>query len=172
MLIILEGNECCFKSTVAKKVSEVLKIPVIKGSSFELSTVSNEQLFKNFINQAKLDNVCIDRSIYSNQTYATIYNDFTILTDEQRQYIENMIKDKAVVYYLFADDDVIKDRIRERGDDYVELEMISEINKLFAKNISKSPLKVVYYDTSEWTSDEIAQEIINDYKHKTKNKLM
>lgn len=165
MLIILEGHEAVFKSTVAKKLQDKLNIPVIKGSSFELSTCSNEELFNYFKEFAAKDDVIYDRFIYSNQTYATIYNDYTILSDEQRHYIEDLIKDKAIIYYLFADDETIKERIKKRGDDYVDTSMVSRINKLFSKNISESPLKVVWYDTTEWDSDTIAEEIINDYTH-------
>lgn len=165
-LIIIEGSDANFKTTIAEKVSKKLNIPIVKGSSFELSTSSNEELFNRFIEFSKDDNVIYDRFIYSNKTYATLYEDYTILTDEQYSYIENRIKEKAIVYYLHADDEVIKDRIRKRGDEYVDVSMVSKINKLFGEVISKSPLKVIYYDTNEWTSDRIAEEIANDYTHK------
>lgn len=165
MLILIDGVDCTYKSTITQKVSEKLNIPWIKGSSFQLSNCSNEELFSHFKEQTELDNMIIERTIYSNQTYATIYEDYAILTDEQRHYIEDKLKNKAIVYYLFANDEVIKDRIRKRGDDYVDVTMVSRINKLFAKNIAKSPLKVIYYDTAEWTSSQIAEDIINDYTH-------
>ena len=165
MLIVLEGHEAVFKTTVAEKVHKKLGLPIIKGSSFELSTATNKELFRYFKECAQKDNVIYDRFIYSNQTYATIYSDYTILSDKQRNYIEGLIKDKAIIYYLFADDETIKKRIQERGDDYVDVSMVGKINKLFHENISKSPLRVVWYDTTEWDSDSIAKEIIDDYIH-------
>lgn len=163
MIIVIEGVDGTFKTTVANKINKILNIPIIKGSSFELSTCTNEELFNHFKEFALMDNVCFDRFCYSNQTYATIYSDYTILTDEQRYYIEDLIKDKALIYYLFADTKTIEERIQQRGDNYVDTSMVDKINKLFAENISKSPLKVVWYDTTQWTSDEIAKEIVKDY---------
>lgn len=111
-MIILEGNECCFKSTVASKLNEKLDYPIIKGSSFELAQCNNEELYKHFIEFAKNKNVIMDRFIYSNQVYATLYKDYAILTDTQRKSIEEMVFDKAKVYYLYAPDEVIKKELR------------------------------------------------------------
>jgi broad-specificity NMP kinase len=166
MLIIIEGIDGTYKTTVANKVSKKLNVPIIKGSSFELATSSNEELFKRFVEFAEMNNVIFDRNIYSNKTYATLYNDYTILTDKQYSYIENILKNKATVYYLFADDETVRKRIRKRGDEYVDENMVAKINKLFAENINKSPLKVIHYDTTEWTSDQIAEEIVKDFRSK------
>ncbi|MEM5599348.1 hypothetical protein AAHB53_28775 [Niallia circulans] len=107
-MIILEGNECCFKSTVASKLSEKSGYPIIKGSSFELSQCTNKELYEHFINFSINDNVIMDRFIYSNQVYATLYKDFAILTNDQRKHIEKLVFDKSIVYYLYAPDEVIK----------------------------------------------------------------
>lgn len=160
MLIILEGNECCFKTTVAEKLSKQLNIPVVKGSSFELANCINEELFAHFKKVAELDNVIIDRFIYSNRVYATLYEDYAILTDQQREEIERLIKHKAEVYYLFADDKVIELRIKQRGDDYVVPEMVSKINNLYDTTMVESNLKIVAYDTNNWSSDEIVLDIV------------
>jgi thymidylate kinase len=165
-LIILEGNECCFKTTIAEKLSKLLNIPVIKGSSFEHSKCTNEELFNKFKEFADLDNVVIDRFIYSNKVYATLYEDFAILSNEQREKIEDLIKKKAKVYYLFADDEIIKARITIRGDEYVNEDEVNAINHEFAQVISDSNLIIQWYDTFEWSSDEIVEEIIKDFNNK------
>jgi len=164
MVIILEGNECCFKSTVAEKLSKKLNLPIVKGSSFELSKCTNEELFQKFKEFTQLDNVIIDRFIYSNYVYATLYEDYSILTDEQRREIEKLMLHKATVYYLFADGDVIKERILERGDDYVDVSMVQNINDTYVDIMLKAGLKTVAYDTNEWNSDEIAEDIATSEK--------
>jgi thymidylate kinase len=161
VLIILEGNECCFKTTVAEKLSKQLNLPVVKGSTFEFSKCTNKELFERFKSLTELDNVIIDRFIYSNRVYATLYEDYAILTDEQRQEIEDRIKQKSTVYFLFADDKVIENRIKERGDDYVVPEMVHKINDLYDVTMSQSNLRVVAYDTNDWSSDEIVGDIAN-----------
>lgn len=164
MLIILEGNECCFKTTIAEKLSKKLNIPVVKGSSFEFSQCTNEQLFERFKELCELDNVIIDRFIYSNRVYATLYEDFAILTDEQRKQIEELIHKKAKVYYLYADEKIIKQRISQRGDDYVNLDMVGKINKEYSGTMLDAGIATVSFDTNEWNSDEITKEIANDFK--------
>jgi thymidylate kinase len=164
MLIILEGNECNYKTTVAEKLSKQLNIPVVKGSSFEYSKCTNEELFARFKELAALDNVIIDRFIYSNRVYATLYEDYAILTNEQRMEIEDIIRHKSTVYYLFADDDIIKERISERGDDYVDVSMVKKINNTYSDTMMDATARITAYDTNDWSSDEIVEEIAGDYK--------
>jgi thymidylate kinase len=167
MLIILEGNECNYKTTVAEKLSKQLHIPVVKGSTFEFSKCTNEELFERFRSLTELDNVIIDRFIYSNKVYATLYKDYAILTDDQREEIERLIQRKATVYYLFADSEIIESRIKERGDDYVVTAMVSKINSQYDITMVKSNLKVVAFDTNDWSSDEIVKDIVKDYAGRT-----
>lgn len=162
-MIILEGNECCFKSTVASKLSEKSGYPIIKGSSFELSQCTNKELYEHFINFSNNDNVIMDRFIYSNQVYATLYRDFAILTKDQRRHIEKLVFDKSIVYYLYAPDEVIKKRIKSRGDEYVELDMVSKISEMYEQVMFQSGLKLRMLDTNEMTSDEIVEVIIADF---------
>lgn len=164
MLIILEGNECCFKSTVAEKLSEKLNIPVVKGSSFEFSQCTNKQLFERFKELCELDDVVIDRFIYSNRVYATLYEDFAILNCVQRKHIEELINKKAKVYYLYADSDIIKERISVRGDEYVNLDMVDKINKEYIDTMLDAGINTIAFDTNEWNSDEIAEDIANDFE--------
>lgn len=166
MLIILEGNECCFKSTVAEKLSKELNIPVIKGSTFEFSKCTNGELFERFRSLAEMDNAIIDRFIYSNRVYATLYEDYAILTNEQRREIEDIIRHKSTVYYLHADDDVIETRIELRGDEYVNTDMVSKINDEYSEIMLDAAVRISAYDTNEWSSDEITEDIVKDYIRK------
>lgn len=97
-LIILEGPDCCFKSTVAAKLSKELKYPIIKGSSFELATSGNEKLFEHFNKLADEDNVIIDRFVYSNLVYAKKFKDYSILTEQQLDLLRIKLKQKRRLY--------------------------------------------------------------------------
>ncbi|MCY8513740.1 deoxynucleoside kinase [Bacillus atrophaeus] len=160
-LIILEGPDCCFKSTVAEKLSKELKYPIIKGSSFELATSGNEKLFEHFNKLADEDNVIIDRFIYSNLVYARKFKDYSILTEQQLRIIENKIKMKAKVVYLHADPKIIQQRLIERGDEYIVDEDIEPVLDLYNKVIDNMGLHMNSWDTNEWNSDEIVEDIIH-----------
>ena len=160
MIIILEGNECNFKTTVAEKLSKQLNLPVVKGSSFENAQCSNQELYEHFLKLSEMDNVIIDRSWISNYVYATLYKDYAILTPEQRLEIEQRVYDKALLLYLFADEETIKGRLRERGDEYVEEKMIGTINKVYLEAIDQTELVVHSFDTNKYNSNDITKNIV------------
>ncbi|RDY88676.1 AAA family ATPase [Bacillus amyloliquefaciens] len=160
-MIILEGTDCCYKSTVADKLSKELGYPVLKGSSFELAKSGNKKLFEHFNKLADEDNVIIDRYIYSNLVYARKFKDYSILTKEQQRVIEEKIRDKAKVIYLHADPKVIKQRLRERGDEYINDRDIEPVLELYNQVIDNMGLHMNSWDTSEWNSDEIVEDIIH-----------
>lgn len=159
-LIILEGPDCCFKSTVAAKLSKELKYPIIKGSSFELATSGNEKLFEHFNKLADEDNVIIDRFVYSNLVYAKQFKDYSIITEQQLRFIENKIKAKARVVYLYADPSVIKKRLSVRGDEYIEGKDINSILDLYREVMINAGLHTYSWDTGQWSSDEIVEDLI------------
>ncbi|MBE1868653.1 deoxynucleoside kinase [Bacillus subtilis] len=159
-LIILEGPDCCFKSTVAAKLSKELKYPIIKGSSFELATSGNEKLFEHFNKLADEDNVIIDRFVYSNLVYAKKFKDYSILTEQQLRIIEDKIKAKAKVVYLHADPSIIKERLSVRGDEYIVGKDIDSILELYREVMSSAGLHTYSWDTGQWGSDEIVEDLI------------
>ncbi|AZJ44229.1 AAA family ATPase [Bacillus velezensis] len=160
-MIILEGTDCCYKSTIADKLSKELGYPVLKGSSFELAKSGNEKLFEHFNKLADEDNVIIDRYIYSNLVYARKFKDYSILTKEQQRVIEKKIRDKAKVIYLHADPQVIKHRLRERGDEYINDRDIEPVLELYREVMSDVGLHTYSWDTEQWSSEEIAEGIIH-----------
>lgn len=164
MIFILEGNECCFKTTVANLLSKAIEYPVIKGSSFEMAKSTNEELNNKFLEFAKMDKVIFDRFIFSNYVYATLYKDYSILTEKQREEIIKQIKNKTLVIYLYAPSEIIKKRLRKRGDEYVKEDEIDEINKLFNETmidtIEQSHIQVFPIDTSKYSPEEIVYLIL------------
>ncbi|MCR6614573.1 AAA family ATPase [Bacillus velezensis] len=159
-MIILEGTDCCYKSTVADKLRKELGYPVIKGSSFELAKSGNEKLFEHFNKLADEDNVIIDRYIYSNLVYAKKFKDYSILTEEQQRTIEEKIRDKAKVIYLHADPKVIKQRLLERGDEYIKDRDIEPVLELYREVMSNAGLHTYSWDTGQWDSDDIVEDLI------------
>nr|WGE07014.1 AAA family ATPase [Bacillus subtilis] len=161
-MIILEGTDCCYKSTVADKLSKELGYPVIKGSSFELVPRAEMRSCSNTLtNWYDEDNVIIDRYIYSNLVYAKKFKDYSILTEEQQRAIEEKIRDKAKVIYLHADPKVIKQRLLERGDEYINDRDIEPVLELYNQVIDEMGLHMNSWDTNEWNSDEIVEDIIH-----------
>jgi len=158
-VFILEGCDAVGKSTLSTALSQKLNMSVYHGSSFEASKSSNEVLFNSFLKYTDMDDIIIDRYTYSNLVYATLYKDYSIITYEQLERIEGLIKDKAVLVYLYADSETIKDRLSNRGDDYVKANMIDSILSEYEKVLSKSQLFKMKFDTNKLTTEQIVRKL-------------
>lgn len=156
-MIILEGNECCFKTTISDKLTKKLGWKYVKGSSFELAQCTQEELFTRFMENALSNtNVVIDRFIYSNLVYADIYQDFMKINKSQQRMIESILEAKeAKVVYLYADIDVLTNRMNERGDEYIGVDRLQDIDDKYNDVMSNTDMKYISVDTGKMTSDEI-----------------
>lgn len=161
MKIILEGNELNFKTTVANKLAEKLKYEVVKGSSFEQSQCTHDELLLKFKTMLyENDNVIFDRFIYSNLVYADLYEDFAILDDESVQCIENiMLNQNVTTFYLWASDKELEKRLAERGDEYVRADRLKSINDKYEKVLHKK--NVYWVNTEIYNSDDIVEIILD-----------
>src|SRR5690625_4336992 len=111
MIYIIEGVDASGKTTLIKKMSNYYGMDVLKGSSFEQSKTSQCGLFYIFLRFTHYENIILDRYIYSNIVYASLYSGYTKISDKQFDFIENEIKNKAIIIYLYAEPNVIIDRL-------------------------------------------------------------
>lgn len=161
MNILLEGSDATFKTTVAEKLSKRLGMDVIKGSSFEMSQCSNRELFDKFQEIHSQENVIIDRSVFSNYVYGTIYNK-TILTDAQREVIEEQFRKNTLTVYLHADAKDIQERINIRGDEDIKGDMIPSIlylYELILEESSQNNVPMMKFNTSSVSSDSVVETL-------------
>lgn len=172
MKIILCGNEANFKTTIAIKLSERLGYPIVKGSSFELATSTNSEMYDKMGKMLTLDNAIIDRYIYCNKVYASIFPQYTILTTRQFNFIERQIErdedGETVVVYLHAPVEVLKKRLMKRGDEHMDkvLERLEVINDEYEHVFENSIVKPIRINTEEYGSDEIVKYLLKKYINK------
>jgi gluconate kinase len=163
MVIILEGNECNFKSTIAAKLSKELGLRYIKGSSFETAKCNNTELMNHYdyLFNTK-DNCIFDRSFYSNLVYAD-NKEYTMLNQEQVRELEDTLRlnhDKILLVFLHGDLEEIRVRLCNRGDKYIKADQLSEIEaKFYYVMYHISDLPVFRVDTSKHSSDDICEII-------------
>lgn len=163
-ILIVEGSDCSGKTTLINQLSKLLNFQVTKGSSFELSQCTNEQLFEKFSEMTKLNETIFDRFIYSNLCYAPLYKDFAIITDEQRQEIESKIQDRAIVIYLEAELETLTQRLQLRGDDYVTVDRLSSIKEKYEEVMSETGLTTLRFNTTYQSTDEIVTAILYELR--------
>lgn len=162
--IILEGNELNFKTTIANKLKEKLGWEVVKGSSFEIATGTNEEMYNHFKNLLNMDNVIIDRFIYSNMVYATLYPKYTILSNEQYDEMDSKLlaeDDRTIVLYLYTDIETLKERLIDRGDEYIREDKLKDINDMYELLWENAKVEPYGIDTSIFSSDDAVDLVMN-----------
>ena len=161
---IVIGTDCSGKTSLVEMLSDITEFKILKGSSFQHSQCTQEELFNKFLEFTKLDNVIFDRFSYCNEVYAEMYEDFAMLSDEQRRFIEQKMKDKATIIYLYADDEVLEKRFNSRGDEYVTLDKLKYAKGKYEESLSKvKDLEVVKFDTGKMITKEIVEQILLNY---------
>lgn len=169
MNIVLEGSDATFKTTIANMLGKQLDMKVLKGSSFELSKCTNEELYSFFDELTDLNNSVIDRHIYSNQVYASLYSGYAILTPEQLEKIEQKMMENTVVVYLKGDAEIVSKRLDKRGDEYIEPHEVSDILKEYHKVMEEAMtngMTVISFDTGKLSSNEIVDQVVNMFEEK------
>ncbi|MGG1659530.1 deoxynucleoside kinase [Brevibacillus sp. NRS-1366] len=125
-----------------------------------MSKSSNEELFNRFASMSTLQDMIIDRYIYSNLVYASLYEDYSIISTPQKLDLEDrLLKNQALIVYLYSDVEVLKDRLNKRGDEYVHEDRLESINDKYTHVLKKSHVPILYINTELMTSEQISQYI-------------
>lgn len=159
---IVVGVDCGGKSTFIEELNAVKKLKVVKGSSFEQSKLPHDELFNNFKRLARRRGVIFDRFIYCNYVYATLYEDYAILTEDERRYIETLLSHDTCIIYLHAPTDVLRERLAKRGDEYVDGSNFDEIKELYHESLALSNIPVFAFDTGILSAKEIVSFFVEE----------
>ena len=165
MIFIFVGVDAAGKDTLIEEIHKRTDYNVLRGSSFELTHGKNEnELFESFMEFTKMDNIILNRYMYCNYVYAPLFDDYAQIRLEDVRFIEKELKGDAMVIHLYADEDVIKQRFKSRGEDYVDKNKIKTIMDSYEKVLKHSQLDVLSFDTGELSVDEIVNEIFTYLK--------
>ena len=127
MIIIISGCDRVGKTTFCNQLRK--QLPNYKYIHFTAPKTEQEGYNKylNFINQ--LDNTesyIIDRFYESEAVYAPIYRNYTIT---YRHQFDKLLRDKYKILFLYmkSDLDIIKQRINDIGDDFINVDDVEKI---------------------------------------------
>lgn len=160
---IIEGCDCSGKTTLIEQLKEALNMQVIKGSSFEHSQCTQEELYQKFDSMIMDNDTAIfDRFIYSNEVYASLYDDYAMLSCQQRRDLEWIINHMSVIIYLYASEEVLAERLGTRGDDYVKSERIPSILAKYDQALLQvdKRIPILSYDTEMMSTEDIVKDIL------------
>ena len=157
---MIEGADGAGKTTTIEYLQMLLEYLTVKGSDFSHAAQGNEYLFNKFYKLTDLDNFIFDRCHISNLVYSVLYKDYATLTPEQVKVIEEKLAKTSILFYLYADLDVVIDRVSKRGDDYVKLDMIEKIRDKYEEVLDQSSMDVIRIDTTNKEPLDVAKEIL------------
>lgn len=125
-IIILEGCDCAGKSTLAEQLAKKTGYEIVKGSSFEISQLGAEGMFKYMMELLNRDNIIIDRFYLSNYVYGNLYN-YPTMEEEQFVRLASTADTRALTIIVESPECVIKTRMKQRGDNDIKVEEVASI---------------------------------------------
>ena len=150
MIVILEGCDCVGKTTFAQMLAEKTGYEIVKGSSFEIAELGQFGMYEHMFELLDRDNIIIDRFLYSNLVYGSIY-DYPMMLPIQYLSLVQKLNKVGMVVYLHAHESVIRGRMESRGDDMIKTYDISRILDTYNHNINGvfSPKMMLSLNTNE-----------------------
>ena len=166
MIIILEGVDKTGKTTIANFLSKERNIPIYHPlKPFKPTEVHIRQIEGEYIAITKLiklidfDLIC-DRFHYSQYVYPIIKGHFDQFVNETFCKVDRELKDKAIVFYLFGDEETLTSRIQEEEKDYeLDREKLSKYLYHYQEALARSELKSIPIDTTKMSLEKTVKLI-------------
>ena len=161
MLICISGMDCTGKSTICNLLSQQLNnCPVIHFDKPKNKEDGKKQYFDfikshDFINN---DIIC-DRFHDGEHVYAPIYRGY------ESDYLQELEVELKKIPFLFinttANLDIIKERIKNRGEDFVQEEHYQLVLDKFNEFLEKQSMPYIKVDTSDSDMETYIKNILN-----------
>lgn len=160
-IIIIEGCDCAGKSTLAQELHKITGYEIVKGSSFEISQLGPEGMYKHMMQLLDRNNIIIDRFYLSNLVYGELYG-YPMMKEYQFGDLTAKAELKALNVYVTAPEQVLKNRMRNRGDDKVKENEIASILAKYEEgmrnHLTNQPL-VLRVDTGHVKAEKFASTV-------------
>jgi thymidylate kinase len=180
MLIIVDGVDLSGKSTLAKMISDIKCIPVIKKRLDILKLDKREKLNENQIEVitrfffdsifplAKQYDFVLDRGLISSLVYSKFFNRDTDI-DYVYKYLFNkeLNKDVQVFITYCSDENVLKSRFETRGERLFTFEEILEIQKIYMKTVDyliMNEAPIIKIDTKTVLTQDYVKKVLTQAK--------
>ena len=157
MRFILEGVDGAGKSRLSSYLEEVsgyktmhLSLHTLTYNGSTLKIKSCLSFYKSLI--SKNSDIIIDRSFISELVYAPVMGRPGVLTSKEiKEVVDYYIKKNVIVYYVKAPYKLVMERLRLRGESYIDLNMVPDLIKGYnkvMKRLQKAGMKIFIYNST------------------------
>jgi thymidylate kinase len=164
--IMIEGPDGAGKSTIAKLLSEKIKIPILEMYTnrhiFETCIEECSEVFNRTLAQLKDVSFILPRGFISSLVYSKVY---------KRTYDLSYIKKISAILnprvaYLYVDKDIIRRRKKDEFTNDKIFDIIDGYEQFFStvSNMKDYSLHVATIDTSLLTIDQTLEKVIHHLK--------
>jgi len=120
MIYIIIGPDGSGKTSLSKKLSELLNYNIIHMDK-PITETDKLNMFNQYINILNNnDNIILDRAWYCEMVYGLIIRNKSYINLEQMYFLENLIKNKAIIIYCTDITQNLWNRCIFRGEDYIK----------------------------------------------------
>lgn len=153
MRVAIDGCDGTGKTTITEKLANKFGCNIVR------LTHGGDRSLKAYFELMATDNVVHDRTFISEIIYPKYFGRKSRLGDNYEEYLLKMIENKSIkLFILTARPDVIQNRIRERGDEFISnIDTFTKINHDYLEYARAH--NIVIIDTTNKTIDEIVNEI-------------
>lgn len=131
MKIIVEGVDASGKDTFIDNLVKLTGVDKVRGSSFEISKLGPEGMFEKWKEMLLSDeDMIVNRFFYSNAVYGPMF-DYPTITPEQFIELNKLVDERAIIYYIDADTDILIERIKARGDEDISPDDIRDLQSSY-----------------------------------------
>jgi len=157
MLIIFEGVDCSGKTTIIEQLMKHSRncfhirrsdIPASSNESeigrLKRSYKTIHEIYKNAIRPRKA-HLIVERFYPSELAYSKVKRGYEAFDDKfyhtfEDQLIRDFEEEEVVIIYVFQELKILKDRLISRGDDYIKIEELSELNQRYLEFLEWSKI--------------------------------
>ena len=165
MLILVEGVDKSGKSSLIKELSQLLNYPIIKNSykprerSPEFIAGVYAGIYRSLLSCYTGD-IILDRSHITEVVYGRVIRDYDALLIKNWYIFEqNHLQSKAVLFYMTASEDRLKERFERENEEYVKVGQIRRLQAAYSKYIGLSSLSTFQLSSENSMSYNLAKAI-------------
>ena len=160
MIVIIEGLDCCGKSTISKKIAEQLNYEYIHESYTDDIKEKESRIVKLLERLISGENYIYDRSTLIDDFVYDFLNETPSTLVYHLEYIRFLLS-KCLIFHLEIDERIRLERFKNRGDEYINNDDIKRIRKNYNQiySILNNVNHIVLSGDLDKDNDLLAKEI-------------